>query len=214
MTSFDRALEHMIVHQIIARGVTHPAVLDALRRVPRHQFVPPSLADQAYEDRPLPIGEGQTISQPYIVALMTEALDVHPDHRVLEIGTGSGYQAAILSLLCREVITIERIPRLAREAEGRLAPYPNVRCIIGDGYEGYPEAAPYDRIILTAAPPDLPPALLDQLSPGGKLIAPIGTYPQELFLYERRDESHYDRRSLGPVIFVPMIPESAPDARE
>ncbi|MFN3660471.1 MAG: protein-L-isoaspartate(D-aspartate) O-methyltransferase, partial [Brevinematales bacterium] len=172
---FESSLKAMSKYQIEARGITDSSVLKAMASVPRHLFVPESLRGYAYEDHPLSIGYGQTISQPYIVALMTEALQLERDHTVLEIGTGSGYQAAILSLLSKRVITIERIEPLFREAKERLNDYPNVICVLGDGYQGYPEKAPFDRIVLTAAPPEVPYSLLDQLAVGGILVAPVGT---------------------------------------
>ena len=164
----------MVDRQIEARGVRDPQVLEALRRTPRHLFVPPELAGEAYVDSPLPIGHGQTISQPYIVGLMSELLKVEPDHKVLEIGTGSGYQAAILAQLADQVFTIEYLEPLGRVARERLERlrFENVDVRIGDGYKGWPEEAPFDRILLTAAPEELPQALVDQLAPGGRLVAP------------------------------------------
>ena len=157
----------MVQEQIFARGIRDPRVLEALRKVPRHRFVPPAVQPYAYEDSALPIGLGQTISQPYVVAFMTDSLELQPQDRVLEIGTGSGYQAAVLSLLAREVYSMEIVERLGREAEARLKEmgYANVHVRIGDGYRGWPEAAPFDAIIVTAAPPDVPPALVAQLRP-------------------------------------------------
>jgi protein-L-isoaspartate(D-aspartate) O-methyltransferase len=204
------ARERMVQEQIVARGVRDPRVLEALRKVPRHRFVPPAMQPSAYEDSALPIGMGQTISQPYVVAFMTEALELQPQDRVLEIGTGSGYQAAVLSLLVREVYSMEIVERLGREAEARLKQmgYANVRVRIGDGYRGWPEAAPFDAIIVTAAPPDVPPALVAQLRPGGRMVVPVGRYVQDLIRL-RRTAKGLERESLLPVRFVPMVPEGA-----
>ena len=203
------ARERMVQEQIIARGIHDPRVLEALRKVPRHRFVPPAMQPSAYEDTALPIGLGQTISQPYVVAFMTEALELKPQDRVLDIGTGSGYQAAILSLLAREVYSIEIIEQLGKEAEARLKlmGYAKVRVRMGDGYLGWPEVAPFDAIIVTAAPPDVPPALVAQLRVGGRMVIPVGRYEQDL-LRIRRTPKSLERESLLPVRFVPMVPES------
>ncbi|HMD83785.1 MAG TPA: protein-L-isoaspartate(D-aspartate) O-methyltransferase [Terriglobia bacterium] len=203
------ARERMVEEQIIARGIRDPRVLEALRKVPRHRFVPPEMQPSAYEDRALPIGLGQTISQPYVVAFMTEALELQPQDRVLEIGTGSGYQAAVLSLLVREVYSMEIVEPLGKAAEARLKEmgYANVRVRIGDGYRGWPEAAPFDAIIVTAAPPDVPPALVAQLRPGGRMVVPVGRYVQNLIRL-RRTAKGLERESLLPVRFVPMVPET------
>ena len=191
MTEDSYALlrECMVDRQIKARGVVDSRVLAAMRKVPRHLFIPPHLWDQAYNDYPLPIGEDQTISQPYIVALMTELLEIRETDRVLEIGTGSGYQAAVLAQLVKQVYTIEMEPELANSARARLGRlgYSNVSVRQGDGYIGWPEEAPFDRIILTAAPPKIPGALVDQLARGGRLVAPIGPeHNQELMVVEKR----------------------------
>jgi protein-L-isoaspartate(D-aspartate) O-methyltransferase len=198
----------MVREQIIACGIRDPRVLEALRKVPRHRFVPPEMLPYAYEDSALPIGLGQTISQPYVVAFMTEALELKPQDRVLEIGTGSGYQAAVLSLLVRDVYSMEIVERLGREAEARLKEmgYANVRVRVGDGYRGWPEAAPFDAIIVTAAPPDMPPALVAQLRPGGRMVVPVGRYVQNLIRL-RRTAKGLEHESLLPVRFVPMVPE-------
>ncbi len=199
--------ERMVREQIASRDVTDAGVLRAMRETPRHEFVPEGFREQAYEDHPLPIGHGQTISQPYIVAFMTEALDVSRAHRVLEIGTGSGYQAAVLSPLAGRIYTIEIVPALAADAARKLQRYGNVIVREGDGYAGWPEAAPFDRIILTAAPPKIPETLLDQLKPGGKLLAPEGSSPwtQKLVLVEKLKDGRTRRTNLLPVIFVPMV---------
>jgi len=199
----------MVSEQIAARGIKNPAVLKAMRETPREQFIPPAVRELAYEDRPVPIGYGQTISQPYIVALMTELLDIKTDQRVLEIGTGSGYQAAILSSLAKEVYTIEIVTELAKSASltlNRLG-CKNVSVREGDGYKGWPEKAPFERIILTAAPTELPKALTDQLKPGGKLVAPTGdpSSVQELKVVEKTADGKITSRPVLPVRFVPMV---------
>lgn len=197
----------MVKEQIEARGVTDPKVLHAMRKTPRHLFVPKDLEALAYEDRPLPIGEGQTISQPYIVALMTELLELQPTHRVLEIGTGSGYQAAILAQLAKDVYSIEIVPELAKQAEAVLHSqgYRNIHIRVADGYRGWPEEAPFDRIILTAAPPVIPPELLRQLRPEGRLVAPEGIGNQDLVVLERPKSGPIRRKVIIPVAFVPMV---------
>ncbi|HYU77519.1 MAG TPA: protein-L-isoaspartate(D-aspartate) O-methyltransferase, partial [Vicinamibacterales bacterium] len=185
----DREAERkrMVDEQLRARDIRNPRVLGAMLAVPRHLFVPESDRGDAYRDTPLPIGHGQTISQPYIVAFMTQALAVEPHHRVLEVGTGSGYQAAILSVLAKEVYTIEIIPALAERARNLLTAleYRNVTVRAGNGYLGWPEHAPYDRIIVTAAPDEVPRALIDQLKIGGLMAIPVGTVTQELWVLRR-----------------------------
>jgi protein-L-isoaspartate(D-aspartate) O-methyltransferase len=184
-----------------------PAVLAAMRKVPRHLFVPPEIGPLAYRNSALPIGHGQTISQPFIVALMTHLLKVRPTDRVLEIGTGSGYQAAVLSPLAREVRSIEIVVPLAREAEARLRTlgYGNVTVRAGDGYAGWPEAAPFDRIIVTAAAPHIPRPLLDQLGPGGRMVIPLaGADSDTLYLVEKDRHGRVRKRAILPVRFVPF----------
>ncbi len=193
--------------QIRARGIEDPKVLAAMERVPRHEFVPPLLRPLAYADRPLPIGHGQTISQPFIVAFMTEALKPAPADRVLEIGTGSGYQAAVLAEIVAQVYTIEIVPALGERARadlGRLK-YANVHVRVGDGYEGWPEHAPFDAIIVTCSPEQVPQPLVDQLRDGGRMIIPVGTQAggQELYLLEKRG-GKVMKRAVLPVRFVPM----------
>jgi protein-L-isoaspartate(D-aspartate) O-methyltransferase len=207
--AFAKERERMVAEQIEARGVSDPRVLAALRAVPRHEFVPPEQRAHAYEDRPLPIGEGQTISQPYIVAVMTELLQLSGEERVLEIGTGSGYQAAVLGRLAREVYTIEIVPELARRAEAdlRRLGFANVRVRHGDGYRGWPEHAPFDAIIATAAPEHVPQPLVDQLAVGGRLVLPVGDVFQELVLVTRDEKGVRQERLLG-VRFVPMTGEA------
>ncbi len=196
----------MVDHQIRARGVRSPAVLEAMAKVPRHLFVPSELARHAYADEPLPIGEGQTISQPYIVAYMTEALQLRGSEKVLELGTGSGYQTAILAELSREVLTIEIINSLAVRAQDVLKRlgYGNIRSRVGDGSFGWPEEAPFDAVIVTAAPAEIPLVLEEQLAHGGRLIIPVGVEFQELCLVTRLPEG-FERERLLPVRFVPLV---------
>jgi protein-L-isoaspartate(D-aspartate) O-methyltransferase len=201
------ARERMVREQIQARGISRPEVLNAMRSVPRHGFVPADLADSAYQDHPLPIGEGQTISQPYIVALMTELLDLKPAEQVLEIGTGSGYQAAVLSALASKVFTMEIKQRLFENASNNLKKYDykNVTCRGGDGYFGWPEAAPFDAIMITAAVDHIPPPLIAQLKDGGRLVLPLGSpfgY-QNLVLVTKRGQDVVLRNIIG-VLFVPL----------
>jgi protein-L-isoaspartate(D-aspartate) O-methyltransferase len=205
-TSMDQLRDLMVRNQIEARGVTDERVLAAMRRVERHRFVPGHQVSSAYEDHPLPIGHGQTISQPYIVALMTELCDLDGSEKVLEIGTGSGYQAAILSLLAKSVYSIEIVEPLGKNASRVLSGlgYRNVMVRIGDGYAGWPEVAPFDVIILTAAPPKIPGALIEQLADGGILVAPEGEYAQELVVITKHDGT-VTRRTVTYVRFVPMI---------
>jgi len=195
----------MVEDQIERRGITDPAVLAAMRAVLRHRFVPSDQADAAYDDRALPIGFGQTISQPYIVAFMTQALKLRPEHRVLEVGTGSGYQAAVLGQIVAEVQTIEIVPALAERARALLAElgYSNVHVRTGDAYAGLPELAPFDRIIVTAAPDHAPQPLIDQLAEGGRMIVPVGTSQQQLILIAK-DAAGVQSEPLLDVIFVPL----------
>src|SRR5450759_3568741 len=198
-----------MVRQIEGRGVRNPEILRVMRATPRHLFLPPDLQSAAYQDRPLPIGYDATISQPYIVALMTELLEPAKAHRVLEIGTGSGYQAAVLAQLADHVYTIEIVPALAQSAQQTLRRlgYSNVTVRQGDGYRGWPEEAPFARIILTASPPEIPRTLVDQLARGGRLVAPVGPMgAQELVLIEKKADGSLRRRGVGPVAFVPMKP--------
>lgn len=201
--------ESMVETQIVARGVKDVRVLAAMRKVPRHLFVPSSEVEHAYIDAPLPIGNGQTISQPYIVALMTELLQLKGDEKVLEIGTGSGYQAAILAELCKEVYTIEIIEDLAKRAATTLITlgYKNIKVKIGDGYQGWKEYAPFDGVIVTAAPDEVPPPLIEQLKEGGRLVIPLGEYFQELYLITK-ENGKIKKKSIIPVRFVPMTGEA------
>jgi len=213
------ARRRMVEEQVLKRDVRAPAVVAAMTEVPRHLFVPAARRGLAYADTALPIGGGQTISQPYVVALMTSLLEVGPGARVLEIGTGSGYHAAVLSRVAGEVYTIEIVPELAARARRTLARlgYGNVHVRTGDGYRGWPEAAPFDAILLTAAPREVPAPLLAQLRPGGRLVAPVGPAPesaggggagQELLVLTKRADGGVDTRRVLPVRFVPMTGEA------
>ncbi len=199
--------DRMVDAHIIPSGITDPAVIAAMRRVPRHRFVPAPEAISAYVDRPLPIGHGQTISQPSLVAMMTEVLTLRKIDKVLEVGTGSGYQTAILAELVDQVLTVEIVEPLARQAEQILAElsYNNVRVQVRDGYQGWPEEAPFDAIIVTAAADQVPQALLNQLAVGGRLIVPVGRFYQTLELYRRMAEEKFERKTLTTVRFVPLV---------
>jgi protein-L-isoaspartate(D-aspartate) O-methyltransferase len=203
---FSEERQQMVEQQLRRRDIKDPRVLEVMGRVPRHLLVPEHLRREAYEDYPLSIGHGQTISQPYIVAFMTQALDVKPGHKVLEIGTGSGYQAAVLAELAREVYTIEIVEPLGTSAREALASlgYRNVHVRIGDGYQGWPEEAPFDRVIVTAAPEDVPPALVEQLATGGLMAVPVGTVFQELKIL-RKTPAGLETLARMPVRFVPMV---------
>lgn len=196
----------MVTTQIVARGVSDPRTLAAMRTVPRHCFVPTAAAAEAYADRPVTMAHGQTVSQPFIVAYMTAALQLVGTESVLEIGTGSGYQTAVLAECAGTVYSIELEPELGQQAARRLQSlcYRNVHLRVGDGAAGWPEAAPFDAIMVTAAPRELPVALLDQLARGGRLIAPVGDASQQLQLWTRREDGRLRRRLLLPVRFVPM----------
>jgi len=199
----------MVANQIIARGITDENVLKAMQKVERHLFVPSDYASRAYNDGPLPIGYGQTVSQPYIVAFMTEILELDSTDCVLEIGTGSGYQAAILAEICRSVYTIEVVSELGVQAKNLLSvlEYENLSVKIGDGYKGWPEFAPFDAIIVTCAPTHIPKPLEEQLKEGGRMIVPVGErYVQELVLLEKKG-GKLKKRNVLPVLFVPMVDE-------
>jgi len=200
----------MVERQIVARGIRDERVLAAMREVPRHVFVPAGERDASYEDRPLRIGSGQTISQPYIVALMTEACRVDPEDRVLEIGTGSGYQTAVLARLAGAVYSIEIVPELAERARHTLDALgvQGVHLRTGDGFRGWPEAAPFDAILVTAAPEEIPPPLLEQLAVGGRLVIPVGPEDDQRLLRVVRTASGLEREILAPVRFVPMTGEA------
>jgi protein-L-isoaspartate(D-aspartate) O-methyltransferase len=209
--NFQAMRDRMVETQIRARDVQNAAVLQAMRRVPRHLFVPDDVRALAYEDRPLPIGRGQTISQPYIVGYMTEALQLEAAHTVLEIGTGSGYQAAILAEIVKQVYSIEIVPDLAESARRVLAQngYRNVEVRTGNGYLGWPDRAPFDRIIVTAAPPEIPQALVDQLAVGGVMVVPVGTSHQEIVVITRTPDGVTRKRTIE-VRFVPMVAPTTP----
>ena len=206
-TDWKNWTKKMVREQIIRRGISNNQVIDVMQNTPRHRFVPDGMADYAYQDNALPIGKGQTISQPYIVAFMTETLDVDSTDKVLEIGTGSGYQAAVLSPLVKHVYTIEIVKMLAQRADSTLKAlsYNNVTVRWGDGYKGWPEEAPFDRIIGTAAPPEIPKALIDQLKPGGKMVLPVGTNWQEIVVLTKSKSGKIQKKNVLPVRFVPMV---------
>ena len=205
-SAFELNRQEMVKTQLETRGITDAKVLKAMRKVKRHLFVPTHQLISAYNDSPLPIGYGQTISQPYIVAYMTQAARLFPDDRVLEIGTGSGYQAAVLAEIVKEVYTIEILKPLADTARARLEEmgYRNIKVKHGDGYKGWKEYAPYDAIIVTAAPDEVPEELVRQLKIGGRMVVPIGSFFQELYLITKT-ESGIKQELLLPVVFVPMI---------
>ena len=207
MMDYDKLRERMVASQLVTRGIKDTHVLDAMKKVPRHLFMPEALWDRAYEDMALPIGEGQTISQPYMVAVMTELLELGGDEKVLEIGTGSGYQAAVLSELAREVFTIERIPELAEESRVRLARlgYNNVIVLTGDGSKGLEDKAPFDRIIITAAAPELPEIIVKQLREDGIIVAPIGERFSQVVIKGRKKKGILEEEFHTPCVFVPLI---------
>ena len=193
---------------LVGRDTVNPRVLEAIRKVPRHEFVSEYLRSFAYENRPLPIGHGQTVSQPYIVAVMTDLLDLEEGHTVLEVGTGSGYQTAVLAECVKQVYTIEILEDLGKEARARLKRlgYTNVEVLIGDGYGGWKEKAPFDRIIVTAAGNNIPPSLIEQLKPGGRMVIPVGEplASQQLMLLEKQEDGKIKTRRALPVAFVPL----------
>lgn len=209
MDPFADARERMVARQIAARGIDDPAILAAFRAVPRELFVAPEQASAAYDDRPLPIGAGQTISQPYIVALMIAAAEVGPDDSVLEVGAGSGYAAALLGQVAGRVIAVERHGELVEQAQARMAPldYANVEIVEGDGVLGWPEAAPYDAILTAASGGHVPPALIDQLKPGGRLVMPLGGRwaGQTLVKLTKRADGSLEQDALCAVRFVPLV---------
>jgi protein-L-isoaspartate(D-aspartate) O-methyltransferase len=203
--------DRMVDNQIVSRGVSDPDVIRVMKNTPRHRFIPAHLRDHAYNDHPLPIGSGQTISQPYIVALMTEYLQLTGSEKVLEIGTGSGYQAAVIAQLADTCYSIEVVKDLAREAADKLdvMGYDNVVVRWGDGYKGWPQHAPFDRIIITAAPPKIPEELVEQLAVGGRMVLPVGEHFQELILITKTKKGIH-RKDIIPVRFVPMVHPSDP----
>ncbi|MBU1069886.1 protein-L-isoaspartate(D-aspartate) O-methyltransferase [Myxococcota bacterium] len=204
----DEKKQHMIEGHLKGRDIIDARVLAAMAKVPRERFVPEYLRDEAYGDYPLPIGLGQTISQPYIVAYMSQALALRPDEKVLEIGTGSGYQAAILGELAGEVYSVELVCELQQRAAGLLAElkYTNIHTRCADGYAGWPGHAPFDAILLTAAPPEIPQALIDQLAPGGRLLAPVGVALQRLVMLRKDPDGTIHTEITHDVRFVPMVP--------
>lgn len=206
---YEKEREHMVENQLVRRGIKDKRVLDAMRQVPRHLFVPKDTRGLAYCDGPLPIGHGQTISQPYIVALMTELLELTGQEKVLELGTGSGYQAAILSHLARQVYSVERHAVLAQQAEKALAQLgcDNVVISVRDGTLGWPEHSPYDAIIVTAAAPDVPQPLTEQLADGGRLVAPVGSRWSQVLVKVRRRGDQLVKEHLTAVAFVPLVGE-------
>jgi len=203
---YDQERKDMVEYQIRRRGISDKKVLKAMLKVPRHLFVPEQMRELAYGDEPLPIGEGQTISQPYIVAYMTEALKLTGKEKVLEIGTGSGYQTAILAEIVQEVYTVELIPELSRRAQKVLTElgYQNIHFLVGDGTRGWPEHAPYEAILVSAAPATVPRSLVEQLKLGSRMIIPVGTDIQELVLVTRTESGWQEERLIG-VRFVPLI---------
>ncbi len=212
---FEVLREQMVATAVESEGISNRLVLRALRKVPRHEFVPPAQRARAYEDTALPIGNQQTISPPYIVAYMTEALDPQPEDRVLEIGTGSGYQAAVLGEIVKEVYTIEIVSALSRQAAKRLKEldYTNVHCLDGDGYKGWPEFAPFDRIIVTCSPENVPQPLIDQLKEGGRMIIPVGERYQQSFHLLKKENGELKDERLISTLFVPMTGTSEEQRR-
>lgn len=207
MIDYEKERNRMVDEDIIPRGVKDPRVLAALRKVPRHEFMPEALRDRSYGDHAMPIGEGQTISQPYIVALMTELMELKATDRVLEVGTGSGYQAAVLAELSGKVFTVERVKPLADKARATLdrLGYRNVAMKVFDGTYGWKDMGPYDAIMVTAASPDVPQPLVEQLKPGGRLVIPVGERYSQVLLQIVKMEQGVERRASVPVVFVPLI---------
>ncbi len=204
----------MVEYQIRGRGVKDERVLEALKRIPRHEFVPETRREESYDDTPLPIGYNQTISQPYIVGVMTELLEVRPTDRILEVGTGCGYQAAVLAELAEEVHSIEIVGALANQAHEMLRRlgYENVRVHLGDGHRGWPEAAPYDGILLTAAPETLPAALFSQVKEGRAIVAPVGPLRhQELVVFQKQADGSFEEKRVFDVRFVPLLDSAPPE---
>jgi protein-L-isoaspartate(D-aspartate) O-methyltransferase len=208
-TYYDQERERMVIEQLLRRDIRDQRVINAFRRVPRHRFVSPEYSHLAYADGPLPIGNNQTISQPYIVALMTQLLNLRPNEKVLEIGTGSGYQAAILAHLAKEVHTVERHTELAERASHLLEKLgiDKVTAHVGDGSLGWPENAPYDGIVATAAPPSVPPPLLEQLAVGGRLVLPVGERGNQFLELWIRRKAKFVKHEIAPVAFVPLLGE-------
>lgn len=205
--NFQEARQRMVAEQIISRGVNDERVLEAMRTIPRHLFVDEDYFPEAYYDHPLPIGDGQTISQPYIVALMTSCLELKGTEKVLEIGTGSGYQAAILAVVANEVHTVERVPRLAEKARRvlDLLNYKNIQIHVGDGSLGWPECAPYDCIITTAAAPEVPEGLIQQMKIGGRMVIPVGSRWRQMLEVWQKTQQGVKKEEVLPVVFVPLL---------
>ena len=203
---FLKAREKMVAAQLVSRDIVNKRVIAAMQQIPRHEFVPERMQDLAYTDSPLSIGRGQTISQPYIVALMTQLVDPQPRQKALDVGTGSGYQAAVLAELTKNVYSIEIVEPLAEEARDRLQRlgYRNVTVRHGDGYHGWQSEAPFDVIIVAAAPDHIPQDLIDQLAPGGRMVLPVGEYSQELVVISKDQNGRITQREIIPVAFVPM----------
>jgi protein-L-isoaspartate(D-aspartate) O-methyltransferase len=208
---YPQARERMVQEEVIAKGIRDPLVIRAMQVVPRHRFVPEALEREAYGSSALPIGSGQTISAPHMVALMTEALELEGDERVLEVGTGSGYQAAVLFEITSRLVTIERVPELARRAQRLFAELflEGIVVKVGDGTQGYPEAAPYDRIMITAAAPHVPPVLFEQLVPGGILVAPIGSRIEQTLMRYRKKPEGTEEEAICRCVFVPLLGRDA-----
>jgi protein-L-isoaspartate(D-aspartate) O-methyltransferase len=206
LNDYSQLRDRMVEEQLAGRGIQNPRVLEAMHRVPRHEFVPQGMEDRAYQDCPLPIGHGQTISQPYIVALMTELADPQPMDKALDVGTGSGYQAAVLAELVHKVFCIEIVESLATQSRERLQAlgYNNIQFRTGDGYHGWEDVAPFDIILAAAAACQVPPALTEQLAPGGRLILPVGDRSQYLQVVEKSPDGSTQQRKLSPVAFVTM----------
>lgn len=204
---FEKTRIHMVATQLASRGIKDERVLEAMRTLPRHRFVPEDEMDSAYEDTPLSIGQGQTISQPYMVALMTECLELRGEEKVLEIGTGSGYQTAVLAEIARGVYSIERRPLLSEQAAKRLAELGYEHCTlkVGDGTQGWPEAAPFDGIIVTAGAPKVPAALRDQLADGGRLVIPVGSEFHQTLYKIRREGARFVEEAITGCVFVPLV---------
>lgn len=207
--------EKLVAEKLAGRDITNQRVLDAMRAVPRHLFIPEALRKSAYQDSPLPIGQNQTISQPYVVALMTQLSRAAPGMKALDVGTGSGYQAAVLAEIVDEVFSIEILPELADKAGKRLAAlgYDHVTVRCGDGYEGWPEEAPFDVIIVAAAPREVPQPLIAQLAPGGRLLIPVGQAHQDLVVIEKHEDGRVSRHTSGGVRFVPMTGKAEAEIR-